>query len=121
MDDLEWPREIWMAERDDHDQGVVQAVLSEHATISRWEGDKERDREFHRYIDADIYESSLRYHQAKLAELRSEIARLKAHIACMTGAGDTLDGWTHENHEGAKQARKRWLEISRAALEEAAS
>lgn len=47
----DWPKEIWMAEREDYDQGVVSAVLSEHATIARWAGDTERDREFHRYLD----------------------------------------------------------------------
>ena len=59
--EIEWPREIWMAERDEHDQGLVRAVLSEHATVPRWDGDPERDREFHRYVDADIHESSEKY------------------------------------------------------------
>ena len=36
---IEWPREIWMAERDEHDQGVVHAVLSEWATVARWVSD----------------------------------------------------------------------------------
>jgi hypothetical protein len=74
-DQIEWPREIWMAEREDHDQGVVNAVLSEHATIARWEGDTERDREFHHYIDADIHKSAERYYEAKIEEMR---ARIKA-------------------------------------------
>lgn len=65
-DEIEWPREIWMAERDDHDQGVVSAVLSEHATIARFEGDTEHDREFHRYVDGDIFDSSERYWRARL-------------------------------------------------------
>ena len=63
-DQIEWPREIWMGEREEYDQGVVTAVLSEHATVARWEGDKERDREFHRYVDADIHESAERARQA---------------------------------------------------------
>lgn len=66
---IEWPREIWMAERDDHDQGVVSAVLSVHATVARWEGDAERDREFHRYVDADIYDSAEKYHNQRLENL----------------------------------------------------
>lgn len=70
--EIEWPREIWMAERDEHDQGVVRAVLSEHATVARWEGDSERDREFHHYIDADIYVSAQRYHDTKLAAITAE-------------------------------------------------
>ena len=71
----EWPREIWMAERDEHDQGVVSAVLSEHATIPRWAGDKEREREFHRYIDADIYETADRYLRGRIAQARAEALR----------------------------------------------
>ena len=59
--EIQWPREIWMAERDEYDQGVVQAVLPEHATIARWQGDTERDREFHRYVDGDIYDSAEKY------------------------------------------------------------
>ncbi|WP_422028083.1 hypothetical protein [Roseovarius sp.] len=78
MSDLEWPREIWMAERDEHDQGVVSAVLSEHATVVRWEGDKQRDREFHRYVDEDIYDSHAKYMSVKLAEKDAAIEALQA-------------------------------------------
>ena len=73
LDKTEWPREIWMAERDEYDQGVVTAVLSEYATVARWEGDKERDRDFHRYVDADILESQERYYRPQI-----EYARAKA-------------------------------------------
>lgn len=66
---IEWPREIWMAEREDYDQGVVSAVLSEWATVPRWNGDTERDREFHRYIDADIYDSAELYHNQRRENL----------------------------------------------------
>ncbi|WP_439137521.1 hypothetical protein [Roseicyclus sp.] len=79
MDDeteIEWPREIWMREREEHDQGVVTAVLSEHATIARHEGDTEREAEFHHYIDADIYQSSVKYHQARIEALTAENKRL---------------------------------------------
>lgn len=69
---IHWPREIWMAEREDHDQGVVSAVLSEHATVARFEGDKERDREFHRYVDGDIYDSAEKYHRARLEAVEKE-------------------------------------------------
>ncbi|MEO1950873.1 hypothetical protein [Thioclava sp.] len=80
QDPIEWPREIWMAERDEHDQGVVSAVLSEHATVARFAGDKERDREFHRYVDADIHESAERYYEAKLEEMRARIRALRGWI-----------------------------------------
>ncbi|MGS5046044.1 MULTISPECIES: hypothetical protein [unclassified Mameliella] len=75
---LNWPREIWMAEREEHDQGVVTAVLSEWATVSRWEGDKERDREFHRYVDADIHESADKYWRARIATLEAQLAQARA-------------------------------------------
>ena len=71
-DQIEWPREIWMGEREDHDQGVVTAVLSEHATVARWEGDKEREREFHRYVDADIHESAEQYYKARIDAAEAE-------------------------------------------------
>ena len=77
----EWPREIWMAERDEHDQGVVRAVLSEHATVARFAGDKERDREFHHYIDADIYDSADKYHKARYTTLEAENAALREEVA----------------------------------------
>lgn len=92
---MEWPREIWMAERDELDQGVVSAVLSEHATVARWEGDEERDRDFHRYVDADIHDSAERYHAAKRAELDSKIERLRGALEeirdspCMDPEGNT--------------------------------
>lgn len=76
-DGIEWPREIWMAERDDHDQGVVWAVLSEHATVARFDGDKERDREFHRYVDGDIFDSQAKYYAAERDRLRAEVGRLR--------------------------------------------
>lgn len=76
-DSIEWPREIWMAEREDHDQGVVSAVLSEHATVARFEGDKERDREFHRYVDGDIFDSQAKYYAAERERLSAQVERLK--------------------------------------------
>jgi hypothetical protein len=77
-DQIEWPREIWMGEREEHDQGVVTAVLSESATVARWEGDKERDREFHRYVDADIHESAERYYKARIAAAEAAAYRKAA-------------------------------------------
>lgn len=77
----EWPREIWMAERDEHDQGVVNAVLSEHATIARWEGDTERDREFHRYVDSDIHESTERYYRQIIEAQRTWLQACRKWIS----------------------------------------
>lgn len=81
LDALEWPREIWMAEREDHDQGVVSAVLSEQATVARFAGDVERDRDFHRYVDGDIYDSADRYHETMTANLRAANMSLTATVA----------------------------------------
>jgi len=72
MPDIEWPREIWMAEREEHDQGVVNAVLSEGATIARYAGDLDRDREFHRYVDSDVYDSAEKYYRHQMAALKQE-------------------------------------------------
>lgn len=75
---IEWPREIWMAEREDHDQGVVSAVLSEWATVARWDGDKERDREFHRYVDEDIFETTERYWKERAEKAEAALAEKQA-------------------------------------------
>ena len=91
MDDLKWPRKIWMAERDEHDQGVVSAVLSEHATVARWEGDKERDREFHHYIDADIFESAERYFKVQIEAMQARVAA--ARRDAFEEAAKVADQW----------------------------
>lgn len=79
-DPIEWPREIWMAELDEHHNGTGMVVLSEHATVPRWEGDDERDCNFQRYIDADIHDSAERYYEAKLEEMRGRIKALRGWI-----------------------------------------
>lgn len=83
----EWPKEIWMAEREDHDQGVVMAVLSEYATVARWAGDPERDREFHHYIDADTYESAEKYYKVQIA---AERERAEVLDRCLRGKDDAM-------------------------------
>jgi hypothetical protein len=75
---IEWPREIWMAECEDHGQGVVSAVLSVHATVARWEGDKEREREFHRYVDEDIFETTERYWKERAEKAEAALAEKEA-------------------------------------------
>lgn len=79
-DEIEWPREIWMAERDEHDHGVVAAVLSEHATVARYAGDKEREREFHRYVDRDIHDSAERYYREIIETQRTWLAACRKWI-----------------------------------------
>tara|TARA_Y100000310_G_scaffold324866_1_gene387308 strand:+ start:3904 stop:4269 length:366 start_codon:yes stop_codon:yes gene_type:complete len=92
-DSIEWPREIWVTERDDYDQGVVMAVLSEWATVARFEGDMERDREFHRYVDGDIFDSQAKYYAAERGRLRAENERLRALVrrAFNEGFGAGMD------------------------------
>jgi len=64
--DPTWPREIWMAELDEHHNGTGMIVLSEFATVPRWEGDDERDGDFHRYVDADILETTEQYYKNQI-------------------------------------------------------
>ena len=79
-DEIEWPREIWMAELDRHHNGTGMVVLSEHATVARWEGDDERDRDFHGYIDADIYNSAEKYWRRRFEAMEAENKRLRGMI-----------------------------------------
>ena len=111
-----WPREIWMAEREAYDHGVVTAVLSEHATIARWDGDKERDREFHRYVDGDIHDTAERYYKAILEAERNakdaRIAELEAAIKRQAGAAKTLRNLTLAEVQHIKDnERKQYLAI----------
>jgi hypothetical protein len=71
-----WPEEIWMAELDEHHNGTGMIVLSEFATVPRWEGDDERDCNFQRYVDADIHESAERYYKGEIAKLRAAISMM---------------------------------------------
>ena len=141
--EIEWPREIWMAERDDHDQGIVSAVLSEHATVARFEGDTERAREFHRYVDADIYETAERYWHARVTaayeaaaqevdcgckcrdDATDENARLQAQIETAKDALQRIDdasnhyAMTPTYSEGVlRYAHKSTRNLARAALKE---
>lgn len=126
---IEWPREIWMREREEHDQGVVRGVLSEWATVARWEGDEERDAEFHRYVDADIYESAERYWQERLAtakrrgaermrEAAEEIARsIGEGEPAPAGLGSAASTW----EDGALDAGDKIAAAIRARQEPKAS
>ena len=56
-DKTEWPVEIWMAEREEYDQGVlnVRTAQTEYAC--------------HRYVDADILESQERYYRHQIEHM----------------------------------------------------
>lgn len=80
----EWPRAIWAGERmPDEISGYH--VFSKHATIARFDGDIERAREFHCYVDTDIFDSEQRYHEHQRAALAAErddaIAQADARVA----------------------------------------
>lgn len=78
--EIKWPYEIFAAERKEHDIYGTH-VYSEHGTVARWEGDEERDREFHRYIDEDVFNSQERYFTERLtqAELAAKEAKKAAY------------------------------------------
>jgi len=82
---VEWPREIWAEERGEHDYDA-RHVFSERSTVPRWEGD--RDKDFHRYIDADILESAEKYYAAQLFTLRASLAT--AQEQAQTARDDAL-------------------------------
>lgn len=102
----QWPREIWCAPVGEYEFSG-DYVLSEWATVPRWEGDTERDRDWHRFIDADIYASADKYWRARLeaqeALLREAMAALgKLHHAvcgetgfaqCVRDDSKTLYPW----------------------------
>ncbi|PTW38816.1 hypothetical protein [Rhodovulum kholense] len=68
MAEIQWPREIWAAQPDP-DDADGRHVFSEHATVPRWEGD--RDCAFHRYVDGDITGSQERYFREMLSAARA--------------------------------------------------
>lgn len=82
----QWPREIWCAPVGEYEFSG-DYVLSEWATVPRWEGDTERDRDWHRFIDADIYDSADKYWRSRLeaqeALLREAMAALHQYISDM--------------------------------------
>ena len=119
---VEWPREIWMAERDDHDQGIVSAVLSEHATVARWAGGSERDKDFHHYIDMDVYDSAEKYHAARYDALAAEReALVEAERLCradfhqMRIANDKLRAQLAEARAQVQTARESETPLSEDA------
>lgn len=76
-----WPEEIFLAELDEHHNGTGMVVLSEFATVPRWEGDDERDCEFQRYVDADIHESAERYYKDQIAKLRAALSMTREGVS----------------------------------------
>ncbi|WP_414896824.1 hypothetical protein [Rhodovulum sp. YEN HP10] len=75
MAETQWPREIWAAQADP-DDADGRHVFSVHATVPRWEGD--RDCEFHCYVDSDILDSAERYCLEMLTALRARAETAEA-------------------------------------------
>ena len=109
-----WPRELWMRKPKYHDQGVVQAVLSEHATIARYEGD-ERYVDHHHYIDADIYNSAEAYWKHQNENLMAEVKMLREGLGVIASQQMTHE---HYDEEGDfEYAYDMCVSLARAALE----
>jgi len=82
MSNIHWPREIHAAEIK-HDEHEVSGtyLLSELATVPRWEGDEERDREWQKYVDADVFESAERYYKGEISKLRAALSMTREGVA----------------------------------------
>ena len=80
QDAIDWPNEIWMAELEEHHNGQATAVLSEFATVARFEGCPDTDREFHRYVDGDTFASQEAHYKALLKNERESRRRLDAAL-----------------------------------------
>lgn len=80
-DDIDWPEEIWLAELDQHHNGWGSVMLSEFGT-----GCPQTDREFQRYVDADIYDSATKYWADRDAQRLERIAELEAALESIANA-----------------------------------
>ncbi|MEO3479358.1 hypothetical protein AAFO90_16950 [Phaeobacter sp. CAU 1743] len=74
-----FPDEIFAAAIGEFEHSGIY-VCSEFATVPRWEGDEERDRDWQRYIDADVHDSLKRYHDHIVGQRDSELQRLRAAL-----------------------------------------
>ncbi|MCV6826041.1 MULTISPECIES: hypothetical protein [Halocynthiibacter] len=107
-----WPREIFMGELEDNHNGSAYAVLSEAATVARWEGDEERDRDFHKYVDGDIFDSQAKYYaarfEAKDATIKQLVEALEGSVNWIVEEFESRDGgfWDAEKITEVIAARK---------------
>lgn len=114
-----WPREIWLAELDDNHNGTGMVVLSEFATVARWEGDDERDCDFQKYVDSDIHDSAERYWKTRIAALEAENARMREALqpfrAALSIARAALGASADRGHIEAVALRYVSLNVLRSA------
>lgn len=74
-----FPDEIFAAAIGEFEHSGIY-VCSEFATAPRWDGDKERDRDWQRYIDADVYDSLKRYTDHMIGQKDAELQRLRVAL-----------------------------------------
>ena len=102
----EWPKEIWLAEREEHDQGCLSAYLSQIGGLAD-----------HRYIDADIYESADRYWRERAEKAEAErdaaealnarhLAEIEQLRALTKPLADTL--WLQEEPNSREDLPEEW-------------
>ncbi|QDP48414.1 MAG: hypothetical protein Tp118SUR00d2C21406231_30 [Prokaryotic dsDNA virus sp.] len=76
---LAFPREIWMGDRYEHDQGMLHVRAAQ---------DEDHD---HRYVDADILDSAEKYWRTRAEAAEAERDALQAKLAvAVEGLRDTL-------------------------------
>ena len=103
----EWPKEIWLAEREEHDQGCLSAYLSQIGGLAD-----------HRYIDADIYESADRYWRERAEKAEAErdaaealnarhLAEIEQLRALTKPLADTL--WLQEEPNSREDLPEEWV------------
>jgi hypothetical protein len=80
-DTPDWPREIWMAEREAHHQGVVTATVFDPDAAFDVPDTIDPAWAFHRYVDGDIHDSMERYYQHQLEAERADRTRLARALA----------------------------------------
>lgn len=101
--EYDWPREIFAAEiYHDHHEMSGTYVTSEHATVPRYEGDRERDRQFKAYVDRDILDSQEKYVQHQIGELKKRVDQLEKTLSpfatALQIARDAFDGPADVGH-----------------------
>lgn len=84
-DDPIWPREIWAFERAELEHTGTH-VFDVVATVPRWDGDEERERNHQCYIDKDIFDSQEKYYKVQMEALAAERDALKAKLDVATEA-----------------------------------
>ncbi|WP_107495543.1 hypothetical protein [Thalassobius sp. I31.1] len=102
---VKWPRELYVFQMGEH-EFVGDYVLSVHSTIPRWEGDEERERPAQKYVDADIYDSQVRYSVEMINNICLERDTLRAQLAAAKAENDRLNKWADGFSDAQLKERK---------------